>query len=69
MTLKKNLCYNKDYVLVSENVYELLKNNSHNVIVCTDDGSYGEKGFVTDVVEKLVAESNFDGVYTCGPDM
>ena len=47
---------------------DLLKNNPHNVIVCTDDGSYGEKGFVTDVVEKLLNESHFDGVYTCGPE-
>jgi dihydroorotate dehydrogenase electron transfer subunit len=47
---------------------ELLKNNPHKVIVCTDDGSYGEKGFVTDIVEKLVNESHFDGVYTCGPE-
>ena len=47
---------------------ELLKNNPHKVIVCTDDGSYGEKGFVTDMVEKLVNESHFDGVYTCGPE-
>ena len=47
---------------------ELLKNNLHKVIVCTDDGSYGEKGFVTDIVEKLVNESHFDGVYTCGPE-
>ena len=47
---------------------ELLKNNPHNVIVSTDDGSYGEKGFVTDAVEKLMSESHFDAVYTCGPE-
>ncbi|MFB5597855.1 MAG: dihydroorotate dehydrogenase electron transfer subunit [Nitrosopumilaceae archaeon] len=58
----------KDEVFFENLANELLKNNSHNVIVCTDDGSYGEKGFVTDVVEKLVTESNFDGVYTCGPE-
>ena len=55
----------KDHVNVAN---ELLKNNPHKVIVCTDDGSYGEKGFVTDIVEKLVNESHFDGVYTCGPE-
>ncbi|MCG3779654.1 MAG: C electron transfer subunit [Nitrosopumilus sp.] len=47
---------------------DLLKNNTHHVIVCTNDGSYGEKGFVTDVVEKLIDKSHFDGVYTCGPE-
>jgi dihydroorotate dehydrogenase electron transfer subunit len=45
-----------------------LKNNSHKVIVTTDDGSYGEKGFVTEMVEKLVNQIKFDGVYTCGPE-
>jgi dihydroorotate dehydrogenase electron transfer subunit len=58
----------KDEVFFEDLANELLQNNSHNVIVCTDDGSYGEKGFVTDVVEKLVNESHFDGVYTCGPE-
>ena len=58
----------KDEVFFEDLANQLLQNNAHNVIVCTDDGSYGEKGFVTDVVEKLVNESHFDGVYTCGPE-
>jgi dihydroorotate dehydrogenase electron transfer subunit len=58
----------KDEVFFEDLANQLLQNNFHNVIVCTDDGSYGEKGFVTDVVEKLVNESHFDGVYTCGPE-
>jgi dihydroorotate dehydrogenase electron transfer subunit len=58
----------KDEVFFEDLANQLLQNNSHNVIVCTDDGSYGEKGFVTDIVEKLVNESHFDGVYTCGPE-
>ena len=48
---------------------KLLQNNPHKVIVCTDDGSYGQKGFVTDTAEKLISESHFDGVYTCGPEI
>ena len=58
----------KDEVFFEDLANDLLKNNSHNVIISTDDGSYGEKGFVTDIVEKLVNESHFDGVYTCGPE-
>ena len=58
----------KDEVFFEDLSNDLLKNNSHNVIISTDDGSYGEKGFVTDIVEKLVNESHFDGVYTCGPE-
>ncbi len=58
----------KDEVFFEELANKLLKNNPHQVIVTTDDGSYGEKGFVTDMVEKLVNKTNFDGVYTCGPE-
>ncbi|PIS04709.1 MAG: dihydroorotate dehydrogenase electron transfer subunit, partial [Candidatus Buchananbacteria bacterium CG10_big_fil_rev_8_21_14_0_10_42_9] len=58
----------KDEVFFEDLANNLLKNNSHKVIVTTDDGSYGEKGFVTDMVEKLVTKNHFDGVYTCGPE-
>ena len=47
---------------------KLLEGTTHKVIVVTEDGSYGEKGLVTDVMKKLFHESNFDSVYTCGPE-
>jgi len=59
----------KDEVFFEDLSNELLTNNPHRVIVSTDDGSYGEKGFVTDYVEKLVNESHFDAVYVCGPEI
>ncbi|MHA7646686.1 dihydroorotate dehydrogenase electron transfer subunit [Nitrosopumilus sp. S4] len=59
----------KDEVFFEKLANTLLEKNSHKVIVSTDDGSYGEKGFVTDLVEKLVSETRFDGVYTCGPEV
>ena len=37
--------------------------------VCTDDGSFGVKGFTTDVLKKLLDEGNVDKVYTCGPEI
>ena len=58
----------KDEVFFENLANNLLKNNPHRVIVTTDDGSFGEKGFVTDMVEKLVNQSKFDGVFTCGPE-
>jgi len=58
----------KDEVFFEDLANNLLKNNPHKVIVTTDDGSYGEEGFVTDLVEKLVNQGKFDGVYTCGPE-
>lgn len=36
-------------------------------IVCTDDGSLGRKGFVTAAVAEILAEGQFDAVYSCGP--
>ncbi|MBI4131812.1 MAG: dihydroorotate dehydrogenase electron transfer subunit, partial [Nitrosarchaeum sp.] len=59
----------KNEVFFEDLANTLLKNNPHRVIVTTDDGTYGEKGFVTSMVEKLVNENHFDGVYTCGPEI
>lgn len=41
------------------------------VVVCTDDGTRGTKGLVTDVVDGMLAADgagSFDAVYTCGPE-
>ena len=38
-----------------------------NVVVCTDDGSYGRKGFVTDAARDLLAGGGVDIVYAVGP--
>ncbi len=59
----------KNEVFFEDFANNMLENNTHKVLVSTDDGSYGEKGFVTDLVEKLVNESHFDGVYVCGPEI
>ena len=41
---------------------------SDNYIIMTDDGSYGEKGLVTNALEKLIeAGEQFDEVITIGP--
>jgi ferredoxin--NADP+ reductase len=37
------------------------------VTVCTDDGSYGRKGFVTDAVRNTLATDKVDIVYAVGP--
>jgi len=41
---------------------------SANVIVATDDGSFGLKGLVTELAERMLAERRFDMVYACGPE-
>ncbi len=37
------------------------------VIVCTDDGSYGRKGFVTDAAKEALEKGGIDIVYAVGP--
>ena len=44
-----------------------LKSVSDKVHVVTDDGSYGEKGFTTTVLERLLNEQKYDLVYAVGP--
>lgn len=36
--------------------------------ITTDDGSFGEKGFATDSLEKTLSEQKIDCVYACGPE-
>ena len=38
-----------------------------NVVVCTDDGSYGRKGFVTEAAKEILAAEKVDIVYAVGP--
>lgn len=38
------------------------------VIVTTDDGTRGIRGFTTTAMENLLAENTYDHVYTCGPN-
>ncbi len=37
------------------------------VLVCTDDGSYGRHGFVTDAAKDVLARGNINVVYAVGP--
>ncbi|MBP5627046.1 sulfide/dihydroorotate dehydrogenase-like FAD/NAD-binding protein [bacterium] len=39
----------------------------HELMIATDDGSYGEKGFVTTVLKKELESGNVDHVYIVGP--
>ena len=41
---------------------------SHELLVCTDDGSYGHHGFVTDMLKKVLTENKDVGLAVCiGP--
>ena len=38
-----------------------------NAILCTDDGSAGKKGFVTEALKEYIANEKPDIIYACGP--
>jgi ferredoxin--NADP+ reductase len=44
-----------------------LKDASDEFYVATDDGSYGRKGFTTDILEELLSKGKYDLVYSVGP--
>ncbi len=55
---------NKDIVILEEE----MKAVSTNYYLTTDDGSYGEKGFVTDKLKSLIEAGNhYDAVIAIGP--
>ncbi len=52
----------RDFVIFENELFRF-----GDVIVCTDDGSYGKKGLVTSVAQDILANSEIDIVYTAGP--
>ena len=61
----------KDIVILPEE----LEAASNKLIICTDDGSYGEKGFTTQYLQREIDENiaqgkdQFDRVIAIGPDI
>lgn len=53
----------KDLLILEEQ----MKNASHDLRVCTDDGSYGHHGFVTDVLKEVLNQGNVKQVVAIGP--
>lgn len=58
----------KSEVFFEDLANSLLEGIKHKVIVVTEDGSYGQRGLVTDIAVDLFKENRFDAVYTCGPE-
>ena len=48
-------------------IFESALRRYGDVQVCTDDGSHGRKGFVTDAAREILAAGNVDIVYAVGP--
>jgi ferredoxin--NADP+ reductase len=44
-----------------------LKSASQEIHIMTDDGSYGRKGFTTDMLKELLSKDKYDLIYSVGP--
>lgn len=53
----------KDIVILEDEMRAV----SNSLYITTDDGSYGEKGLVTDVLKRLLESDNYDLVIAIGP--
>ncbi|MFH1771653.1 MAG: sulfide/dihydroorotate dehydrogenase-like FAD/NAD-binding protein [Candidatus Omnitrophota bacterium] len=53
----------KDFIICEQEIREFCDK----VYVTTDDGSYGRKGFVTDVLRELLQKGTYDMVFAIGP--
>ena len=53
----------KDLIILEDKVRE----SSDEVIIMTDDGSYGEKGVVTVGIEKFIEQEHVDQIFAIGP--
>ncbi|QVK18533.1 sulfide/dihydroorotate dehydrogenase-like FAD/NAD-binding protein [Mycoplasmatota bacterium] len=55
---------NKELVILEKEMEKV----SNRLFICTDDGSYKEKGLVTNILQRLIDEGNeYDLVITIGP--
>lgn len=57
---------NKDLLLYTQKILGLGSTQLH---ISTNDGSAGFKGFVTQLLEKLLNEKKIDYVFSCGPEV
>ena len=51
-------------------VTNILKDKTHNLLISTEDGTMGSKGYPTDVLRELILNNcPIDYIYTCGPEL
>ena len=54
---------NKDLVVLEKEFNDV----SNNLILATDDGSYGKKGFAINFLEDDINKGKIDAIFACGP--
>jgi dihydroorotate dehydrogenase electron transfer subunit len=56
-------------LLIFRNRLEVLLSGRGELLVTTDDGSYGLRGFASEEAKRIMEKRSFDMVYTCGPEL
>ena len=54
---------NKNFVVLEKE----FRSVSNNLIITTDDGTYGEKGFAIEFLRRDIKEKNIQKIFACGP--
>jgi len=58
----------QDNLLFLDRVDNIRSEQDSEIVVTTDDGSYGIECLVTEQVEQKLKKEKFDMIYTCGPE-
>jgi dihydroorotate dehydrogenase electron transfer subunit len=62
----------KNEVFFIDLINKILNNNKlFKILISTEDGSFGKRGFPIDILKEVLSEGyyNFDMIYTCGPEL
>jgi dihydroorotate dehydrogenase electron transfer subunit len=62
----------KNEVFFIDLINKMLDNKKlFKILISTEDGSFGKRGFPTDILKDVLSEGyyNFDMIYTCGPEL
>jgi dihydroorotate dehydrogenase electron transfer subunit len=62
----------KNEVFFIDIINKILDNNNlFKILISTEDGSFGKRGFPTDILKEVLSGGycNFDMIYTCGPEL
>jgi len=62
----------KSEIFFTDLIERILKDNkTHTILISTEDGSFGKKGYPVDLFRDTLSEEgdSFEMVYTCGPEL
>jgi dihydroorotate dehydrogenase electron transfer subunit len=58
----------KDELLFLGKIGQMLSEVKAEILATTEDGSYGQRGVITDQAEQKLAKERFNMIYACGPE-